>query len=141
MFVESRDQSRQFFLTVWQKLAPGEALGPLEAVVAGVIRAHPEYHQVLAQGEAALARTFGPGETNPFLHMGLHVALIEQLQSDRPAGIVGLYRQLVLQHAADIHGLEHRIIDCLAAVLWAAGNSGERPDEQDFLTRVGRLLG
>lgn len=140
MFVESRDQSRQFFLTVWQKLAQGEALGPLEAVLAGVIRAHPEYHRVLAQGEAALTRDFGPGDTNPFLHMGLHVALIEQLQSDRPAGIVALYRQLLPQHADAIHGLEHRIIECLATALWAAGSSGQPPDEQDFLTRVGRLL-
>ena len=90
MFVESRDESRQFFFTVWEKMAHGEALSPLEALIAEVIRAHPEYHRVLGQGERALARDFAAGDTNPFLHMGLHMAVIEQLQTDRPPGIRAL---------------------------------------------------
>lgn len=140
MFVESRDQSRQFFFAVWEKMARAEALSPLEALIAEVIRAHPEYHRVLTQGERALERDFGGGDTNPFLHMGLHVALIEQLQSDRPAGITALYRQLVLQENHDVHGLEHRIMEQLAAALWAASQRGGMPDEQDYLARVRTLL-
>ena len=110
MFVESRDQSRQFFFQVWEKMARGEVLSPLEALIAEVIRAHPEYHVVLGQGERAVERDFGGGQANPFLHMGLHVALIEQLQTDRPAGITALYRQLVNEAGHDVHGLEHRIM-------------------------------
>ena len=140
MFVESRDQSRQFFFTVWEKLSRSEALSPLEALIAGVIRAHPEYHRVLGQGERALERDFGGGETNPFLHMGLHVALIEQLQTDRPAGIMAVYRQLLQQNSHDVHGLEHRLMEILAAVLWAANQRGALPDEQDYLARVRAML-
>ena len=81
MFVASRDQSRQFFFAVWDKMAHDRALAPLEAIVAGVIRAHPEYHRLLGQADAALTRDFDPADAsaNPFLHMGLHVALVEQL--------------------------------------------------------------
>lgn len=140
MFVESRDESRQFFFTVWEKMAHGEALSPLEALIAEVIGAHPEYHRVLGQGERALARDFTAGDTNPFLHMGLHVALIEQLQTDRPPGIMALYRQLALQESRDVHGLEHRIMEQLAAVLWAANQRGGVPDEQDYLARLRVLL-
>lgn len=140
MFVESRDQSRQFFFAVWEKLSRCEALSPLEAVIAGVIRAHPEYHRVLGQRQGALAQDFGAGETNPFLHMGLHVALIEQLQTDRPAGIMALYRQLLVQDGHDVHGLEHRLMEILAAVLWAANERGVMPDEQDYLARARALL-
>jgi len=140
MFVESRDQSRQFFFVVWEKMARGEALSPLEALIAEVIRAHPEYHVVLGQGERALVRDFGAGDTNPFLHMGLHVALIEQLQTDRPAGITALYKQLVSQASHDVHGLEHRIMEQLAGALWAASQRGGMPDEQDYLARLSALL-
>lgn len=139
MFVESRDQSRQFFFQVWEKMARGEALSPLEALIAEVIRAHPEYHVVLGQGERALERDFGGGQANPFLHMGLHVALIEQLQTDRPAGITALYRQLVSEAGHDVHGLEHRIMEQLGAVLWAASQRGAMPDEQDYLARLRAL--
>ena len=142
MFVESRDESRQFFRAVWQKMARNEALEPLESVVASVIRAHPEYHQLLGQPSALLTREFdaGAGGDNPFLHLGLHVALIEQLQSDRPAGIMALYRQLHAQERDDVHGLEHRIIECLEAALWRAGSTGAAPDEQGYLGCVRRLL-
>ena len=140
MFVESRDQSRQFFFAVWEKMARGEALSPLENLIAEIIRAHPEYHRVLGQGERALERDFGAGDTNPFLHMGLHVALVEQLQTDRPPGIMALYKQLVTQESHDVHGLEHRIMEQLAAVLWAASQRGAMPDEQDYLARLRAFL-
>ena len=140
MFVESRDQSRQFFFTVWEKLSRGEALSPLEALIADVIRAHPEYHRVLGQGEGGLEHDYSERDTNPFLHMGLHVALIEQLQTDRPAGIMALYRQLRVQERDDVHGLEHRLMEILAAVLWAANQRGAMPDEHDYLVRLRALL-
>ncbi len=140
MFVESRDQSRQFFFAVWEKIARSEALTPLETLLAEVIRAHPEYHRVLGQGERALERDFAAGDTNPFLHMGLHVALIEQLQTDRPPGIMALYKQLVVQESQDVHGLEHRIMEHLAAVLWSANQHSVMPDEQGYLARLRALL-
>lgn len=140
MFVDSRDQARQFFFVVWEKLSRGEVLSALEAVLADVIRAHPEYHRALGVGEGGLERNYGPDDSNPFLHMGLHVALIEQLQTDRPPGIVATYRQLVVQDNHDVHGLEHRLIEILAAVLWAANQHGVMPDEQDYLARVRALL-
>lgn len=140
MFVESRDQSRQFFFVVWRKLASGEALSPLESLVAGVIKAHPEYHRTLGEGERALDRDFDAGQPNPFLHMGLHVALIEQLQTDRPAGVKAIHQGLVMQAAGDVHAAEHRMLDCLAQVLWAASQRGTAPDEQDYLARLKALL-
>ena len=50
-----------------------------EAAQLELIRAHPEYHRVLTQGERALERDFGGGDTNPFLHMSMHIAIKEQL--------------------------------------------------------------
>jgi len=143
MFVESRDDARQFFRGVWRKLEQRQVLSPLEAIVADVIRAHPEYHPVLSSDESALRREFDPlnGDHNPFLHMGLHIALAEQLASDRPPGIVAAYQALMARsgQVADTHALEHRVMHCLAAVLRVAAGSARLPDEADYLARVRAL--
>jgi hypothetical protein len=141
MFVETRDESRQFFFHVWQKMTQHHQLEPLESIVAQIIREHPEYHPVLAQPEQALDRDFLPedGATNPFLHMGLHVALQEQLRSDRPQGLLELYRRL-LAAMSDVHRAEHVIMECLAQSLWQAGRSGALPDEREYLDCVRKRI-
>jgi hypothetical protein len=135
MFVESRDESRQFFIHVWQKMTAGLDLEPLEALIAQVIREHPEYHALLSDAGHALDYEYLPeeGRSNPFLHMGLHVALHEQLQADRPQGIVELYQRLLLQWNHDVRRTEHKMIECLAEALWQAGRTGSMPDEHRFM--------
>ena len=80
MFGQDRQQLRRFFQASWQKRQAGEPLQPLEQLVAGVVAQHPEYHAQLADDDA-LQRDFAPadGQTNPWLHMAMHVSLAEQL--------------------------------------------------------------
>ena len=135
MFVESRDESRQFFIQTWQKMTAKQALEPLEALIAQIIVEHPEYHAVLSAPGQTLDDEYlsEDGRSNPFLHMGLHVALQEQLQSDRPPGIVALYEKLLQRWNHDVHDTEHKMMECLAAALWQAGRSGSVPDERRYL--------
>lgn len=130
---------RRFFQETWRKQRAGAALEPMESLVAQVIAAHPEYHALLESPEAA-AQDFPPeaGRSNPFLHMGLHIALYEQLAADRPAGIRALYQGLVQRHP-DPHTVEHRMGECLAESLWEAQRSGREPDEKGYLDRLRRL--
>ncbi len=139
MFVESRNDSREFFFGVWRKMSARQPLEPLEALVARIIGEHPEYHAVLEQPGRALEEDF-TGKANPFLHMGLHIALIEQLQTDRPPGVRSAYQRLLAAFGDDAHAVEHRMMDCLAEVLWEAGAGGRAPDEQAYLAALGRLL-
>ena len=135
MFVETRDESRRFFFHVWRKMSAKQRLEPLETLVAQIIEEHAEYHAILSVPEQALDRdyTSAEGATNPFLHMGLHVALQEQLQSDRPPGIIELYRRLRSSLSDDVHRTEHMIMECLADALWEAGRSGGVSNERDYL--------
>jgi len=107
-----------------------------------VIQAHPEYHALLEGEDRALARDFLPehGETNPFLHLGLHLAILEQVATDRPPGIRALY-QRVAQGSGDAHRAEHRIMECLGQSLWEAQHAGRPPDEQGYLACLRRLAG
>lgn len=139
MFALERDQTRQLFIQVWQKHQNQQSLEPLEKMVLEVILIHPEYHHYLMPQH--LDQDFSPqnGQTNPFLHMGLHIALREQISTDRPFGIRALYQTLILRND-DTHALEHRMMDCLAEVLWTSQRYGTVPDEQAYLACLHQTL-
>ena len=139
-FGQNRDQLRQFYLDSWRKYRAGAALEPMERVVAEVVAEHPEYHKLLEASDRALEREYlpGGGETNPFLHMGLHIALREQIAAERPAGIAAAYRDVV-NAVSDRHKAEHAMIECLAEALWRAQRDGTPPDENAYLREINRL--
>ena len=68
--------TRPFFFDTWEKHKRSKPLTPLEAQLIDVILSHPEYHALLDNPKLATDRTYFAelGETNPFLHMGLHLA-------------------------------------------------------------------
>lgn len=141
MFGNDRDSLRRYYCTVWEKAQSGQPLEPLEHLIAGVIREHPEYQPTLADAENALGREYTPemGETNPFLHMGMHLAIQEQLDGHRPEGILDVYQQLC-RRLGDRHTAEHQMMECLGETLWEAQRNGVEPDEQVYLERLRRLV-
>jgi uncharacterized protein DUF1841 len=137
LFGGDRDSLRAHFFRVWSKVEAAESLEPLEAVIAEVIAMHPEYHAVIADPERNLDRDWHPedGETNPFLHMALHIAIKEQLMTDRPTGIVARFRSISARHP-DAHAAEHEVLEALAETLWEAQSQGREPDLDAFLGRL-----
>jgi Domain of unknown function (DUF1841) len=137
VFARSKTETREFFRATWQKRRVGVLLEPLEALVADVIAAHPEYHVLIVDGSPAATPDQDPAH-NPFLHLGLHVALHEQLQADRPLGLRAEYQRLKALEV-DVHKTEHRLMQVLAEVLWAAQAAGRMPDEQQYLASLREL--
>jgi hypothetical protein len=136
---EGREQMRRRYLEAWRKFSAQEALEPLERQLAAVIAEHPEYIAWLEAGDPLQAE-FTPegGRENPFLHMGLHLAIREQVSTDRPAGIAEIHRALAAR-AGGAHQAEHRMIERLAAALWEAQRNGRAPDELAYLEQLRRL--
>lgn len=134
MYGTDRDAMRRVFVEAWRKAGNDEPLQPLERLVAEVIAEHPEYHRLLTEEDGAVGRDFRPelDETNPFLHLALHLGIREQLAVDRPPGVRDLYRR-ILQRAGDAHDAEHRIMECLGRTLWEAQRAGRMPDEAAYL--------
>lgn len=141
MFGQNREELRRFYSNCWEKQQQGETLSGLEALIAQVIGQHPEYQALITDPEA-LQRDFTveDGQTNPFLHMGMHITLAEQLGSDRPAGIRSLHKRITLK-TGDAHEAEHKMMDCLGLILWEAQRSGRDPDEQAYLECMRKLAG
>lgn len=134
-----RDELRRRYLTAWQRRRDGLPLEPLDAQIADVIELHPEY-QALLEDPAALEQAFTveQGRINPFLHMGLHLALREQVGTRRPAGIEAVHARLT-RKLGDVHEAEHRMVEVLAEALWEAQRAGRAPDEAEYLQRLRRL--
>jgi hypothetical protein len=137
---QNRDQLRRMYRDSWRKFQNRMPLEPLEAQVAAVIAEHPEYVQWLESGDEALATEFRPesGQQNPFLHLGLHLAIREQVATNRPPGIAGIHEKLA-KRLGDAHAAEHKMLEPLAETLWEAQRNSRAPNEQDYLKRLKEL--
>jgi Domain of unknown function (DUF1841) len=137
---QSREQLRRAYVDAWSRAKQGLPLSPLEDQIAAVIGQHPEYHAWLEGGDATLAEEFDPqrGAMNPFLHLGMHLAIREQVGTDRPAGIRAIHERLAIRSGGALQA-EHRMMEALGETLWESQRSGRAPDEQAYLERLRRL--
>ena len=139
MFNPSRSQAREFLFDLWEKHQAGAALTPLESMAIAVVLEHPEYHPYLGDRERYLERDWRPegGETNPFLHLQMHLAIEEQLSIDQPAGIRSAVEALARKHDS-MHDARHDVMDCLAEAIWNAQRHGAGFDNASYLDCIRR---
>jgi hypothetical protein len=139
MFDPGRDQVRDFFFDAWRKGRAGERLEGAERLALEVMLQHPEYHRVLEDPVRYRAQDWFPelGETNPFLHLSMHVALEEQLSIDQPAGVVLHVGAMTARHG-DRHAALHEAMECLAEMVWRAQRDGAPPDGIAYLECLAR---
>ncbi|HIO91559.1 MAG TPA: DUF1841 family protein [Leucothrix mucor] len=133
MFDTDRDSMRKLYCDSWEKFNQQQLLSPLEQQIVSVVKLHPEYHKMLEAPVVSIKADFLPemGESNPFLHMGMHLGLHEQISTDRPIGIKERYQQLVLKHGE--HEAEHKMMECLGEAIWTAQRNQTAPDENAYL--------
>lgn len=134
MFNPTRAEARQFLIDAWRKHRDKTILTDLEALAADHILRHPEYHKMLDDPDANLDRDWRPeqGETNPFLHLMMHLSISEQLGIDQPAGIRDRYRALAIK-LGDEHAAMHATMDCLAEMIWTSQRYGTPPDGAAYI--------
>jgi len=134
MFNPTRDQVRQFFFDAWRKHREREVLSGIDVFAVDVILLHPEYHPVLDDPERYQDREYRPeaGETNPFLHMSMHLAIEEQLSIDQPPGLKAEYTRLAAK-SGDRHAACHAVMECLAETVWRSQRDGTAPDALAYL--------
>lgn len=142
LFSQDRHQLRAVFFSAWKKYRAGEPLAGAEQSIVHVVLHHPEYHALLDQPESAGERDFFPelGETNPFLHLALHISIDEQLAINQPAGIRACYAQL-RQRFPDEHAAQHQVMECLGETLWQADRARGLSDSQHYLDCLTRHAG
>ncbi|MDD2834314.1 MAG: DUF1841 family protein [Methylotenera sp.] len=141
LYHPSRDQARQFLFDAWQKLKQQHALTDLEKIAVEVMQMHPEYHSILNAPERYMQQQYFPemGETNPFLHLSLHLSVIEQISINQPIGIHAIYKTLLQKHQ-DQHIAQHAILECLAETIWHSQRNNTPLDSEHYLTLLQQKL-
>ena len=141
IFNPTRDQSRQFLFDLWEKQRAGGVLTPMESMALSVVLEHPEYHHVLDNRERHLERDWKPegGETNPFLHIAMHLAVEEQLSIDQPPGIRAAVEALSVKLGP--HAARHEVMECVAEMVWQAQRNGAPFDNAAYLDCIERRRG
>src|SRR6185436_9923409 len=138
MFNPTRNQARDFLFEAWRKFGAQEALSAMETMAVEVISLHPEYHTMLNDRDRYLEtyrdRDYPPefGETNPFLHINMHLSIREQVSIDQPAGVKSSHLVLSNKCGSALNA-EHEMMDCLAEMIWHAQRHRTGPDAQVYL--------
>lgn len=144
IFQPERADARQFFFSAWQKAQDKVPLAASENMAYQIMQAHPEYHSLLNQAERYKDQEWPAelGETNPFLHMSLHMAIDEQLSIDQPFGIRELYRLCCVKYASDAtgHAAQHEMMDGLVEMIWQAQRTQTPMDIAIYLNAIRRKL-
>lgn len=137
MFNPSQDDVRRFFCETYRKHRAGEILTPLEAIASDWLAQHPEYADDLKDVEAALGADYSVenGQTNPFLHLSMHLSIAEQISIDQPPGIKAAATALT-QRLQSEHEAHHQIMECLGQMIWNAQRSGLPPDGAAYIDCV-----
>ncbi|WP_367607615.1 DUF1841 family protein [Legionella sp. W05-934-2] len=132
-------QFRRMFYSAWAKFLNKQPLEPVEEQLVLVIQDHPEYQSIF-DNEKALEANYLPelGDSNPFLHMALHLSLREQVVTNRPDGIQAIFAKLC-ERMKPIDA-EHMMIDVLAESLWMAQKHQSLPDETEYLANLTNLV-
>ena len=138
MFNPSREEVRRFFCDTWQKTKISSPLTPLEAIARDWLLQHPEYESLLSDPETAEVSDFdiGQGQSNPFLHLSMHLSIAEQISIDQPNGIRDGFQQLASRLGE--HEAHHQIMECLGEMLWTSQRNGTPPDGESYVECIRR---
>lgn len=142
LYNPSRDQARQFLFDAWAKFKQQAPLTELEKIAVEVIQMHTEYHAILNAPERYMSQQYFPemGETNPFLHISLHLSVIEQVSINQPIGISDVYAKLLKKYN-DKHLAQHDLLECLAETIWHSQRNNIPLDSTHYLNLLTQRIG
>ena len=140
MFNPSQADVRRFLCAVHAKTLSGAPMEAIETLASLWIAEHPEYHAELANADAAVARNYDetPEQTNPFLHLSMHLSISEQCSIDQPRGIRQAVELLSKRLDGGLHDAHHAAMECLGQMLADSQRSGLPPDGATYVAAVQR---
>ncbi len=136
---------RRFFCSVYAKSGAGISLEAIEIIASQWMDEHPEYHADFSDVDAALLKLEQPdagptgqtSETNPFLHLSMHLTISEQCSIDQPRGIRQAV-ELLTARLDSLHDAHHAAMECLGQMIWESQRAGRPPDGQAYVEAVQR---
>src|SRR5262245_27357987 len=79
-----REMSRGHYADIWRRGQAGESLAGEDAVFFEAMKLHPEYLDYWERAAELGDREISADAVNPFLHVGIHVVVENQIASRTP---------------------------------------------------------
>ncbi|KAF1048500.1 DUF1841 family protein [Xylophilus sp.] len=133
MFNPTQADVRRFFCAVYAKARAGQPMEAIETLASQWIDEHPEFHDDLANADAAVARNYEAESANPFLHLSIS----EQCSIDQPRGIRQAV-ELLAARLGSLHEAHHAAMEGLGRMLWESQRAGRPPDGAAYIDCVQR---
>jgi len=124
MYTDDRNAYRQYFFMLWQKYQKKLPLEAAETQLLDIKLQHPEYHLFLENPKQFANQDFAL-EENPFFHMSLHLAVREQIATQRPVGIEAVFERLMSTHNDRLQ-VEHLMMERLIYFM----QTGQQNDQE-----------
>jgi hypothetical protein len=138
MFSTDQTALRAFYKKSWDKLKNKENLSDLEKQVAAIILEHPEYHKFFDELDLNSDLKSHLGPDTPFMHLGLHLGIRDQIALNNPTGIREIYNQLS-KNLETPHDAEHKMLEILAEELWSSQRNKTDFNTQEYLNKLSNL--
>ncbi len=142
LYQPSQADVRRFFCSIYAKAGANAPLEAIEIIASQWMDEHPEYHGDFSDVDAALLKLEQPDdgqsrETNPFLHLSMHLTISEQCSIDQPRGIRQAV-ELLTARLDSLHDAHHVAMECLGQMIWESQRAGRPPDGQTYVEAVQR---
>ena len=136
MFTSNRSEQRQYLKQAWEKFTSQEQLEPLELQLSKIVEQHPEYQNLIKN----LDSEYFPeqGNTNPYLHINLHLTLQDQITMDQPKGIRDIHSQLIVK-IKNAHEVEHMMMEHIAEMIFNAQKNNAAFDLDGYIKALKSL--
>ena len=136
MFTSDRSKQRQYLKQAWEKYTSQEQLEPLELQLSKIVEQHPEYQNLIKN----LDSEYFPeqGNTNPYLHINLHLTLQDQITMDQPKGIRDIHSQLIVK-IKDAHEVVHMMMEHIAEMIFNAQKNNAAFDLDGYIQALKSL--
>jgi len=142
LYSTQRTDMRQMYFDAWQKHQHQKPLEALEQQIVDVIIDHPEYLYLFENPEKYIDYDFNPEiePTNPFMHLSMHLAIRDQVNTNQPAGIRDLFVTAV-NKKGDALDVEHCFMQVLITEMYSIQNELREFDSELYLEQLRKISG
>ena len=139
--IELRKLTRERAHLLWEIAKTGDlsSLSPEDKKLAEIMREHEEYHNQFEIADVLSEHEYDPDkETNPFLHVTMHVIAETQLENRDPIEVYQFYNAMRKKKASH-HDAVHLIGVVLTPLMWKTLQEQRAFDVEEYRSRLKKL--
>ncbi|CAG0936916.1 hypothetical protein TFLX_05813 [Thermoflexales bacterium] len=135
---DTKRSNRKMLHRIWQRAQAGKSLQGEEALLAEIMREHPEWHHVWNRLDKISDAQLEKDGVNPVMHLVVHETILNQITGALPP-VAEIYQKILAQ-GIDRHEVIHRIGAVFMEEFYRALKADRPFDETRYLLQLKQLV-